>query len=561
MAFISIYKEKYRNLSLKNKLTLSYICISMLPLISISICALYLLYNFCTQRAISDYEESLNQMADNLDYKIGLYNTSMDYLINNSNLAHALQDTHTNSWTRYTNYIHIIDPTLSAISNLNTDFQSITIYHDNSLLDCHRPGVMTMDYFEKPSCFEQILNYEKIWTVENGCPVFYSRLINTKLNAPLTIVRTAINESSVFDLYFDNLPEYRLVLSDKSGNVLWDDSSLQGSRIPENAASCTHLCRALQNVDWSLELYLPVSYIYVYISSLLRTIFIVILICLAIILPLSALYSKNIVNRLTYISKKMNEIEHGNLSVLIESPARDEIGQLASHFNTMTLSLNSTMEKLYQAEIDRQKAENQALRAQINPHFLYNTLSMINWLSIKSGNMEISSLITTLSKFYRTALNHGNIESLLSDELLNVQSYLHLQLKMHSDSFSTLYQIPEECKSCIVPTFILQPIAENAIEHGIDTIRNLAGKILIEATESENFLYLTISNNGTPFEEAAFYNALNQTEKSYGLKNVYARILALGEGCYMKLATPPSGYTTSIQIRLLVKRADPGPTL
>lgn len=540
---------RYANLSLKSKLKLSYFLVAFIPLLSISLCALWLLYQFCTLRALSDYQQNLDQMANTLDYKLVQYNTSMDFLTNNSRLSHALQDTGTTPWQRYMNYTELIDPAISTVLDLNRDFLSITIYQDNPLLERRRPNILTMEDLKMPPDWEHIMDYTPVWTLENGNLVFYSRLINTKLNSPLTIVRAELNAHSIFDLSLEHSSAYDLVLLNEDREILWTNVE---DILLLQTGSKKFICleSRLQNMDWCLSLYLPSSYIYVYMHSLLRYILLVVLLCIIIIVPLSVHYSKGIVNRLNHISRKMNEIEDGNLSALIPSPAQDEIGQLAIHFNRMAKSLDSTMKKLYQTEINQKIAENQALRAQINPHFLYNTLSMINWCALRSGNTEISTLITTLSKFYRTSLNHGEAESRLKDELLNVQSYLQLQQKMHADSFTVEYQLKEEVGECIVPTFILQPIVENAIEHGIDALRDHIGKILVQAEKDPHFLYITISNTGAPFSEQAFACAVASSEKGYGLKNVYTRILAAGDSCCMRLIAPAPGYSTSIQIRL-----------
>ena len=109
-----------------------------------------------------------------------------------------------------------------------------------------------------------------------------------------------------------------------------------------------------------------------------------------------------------------------------------------------------------------------ALQAQINPHFLYNSLSLINWKAIEKGNDDISDITLALSNFYRTSLNKGRNTLSIAEEISNVKSYIAIQLIMHDDEFDVDYDIAEEILPYETLNLILQPIVENAIEHGID---------------------------------------------------------------------------------------------
>lgn len=123
----------------------------------------------------------------------------------------------------------------------------------------------------------------------------------------------------------------------------------------------------------------------------------------------------------------------------------------------------------------------QALQAQINPHFLYNSLSIINWKAIEAGNDEISQVTLALSTYYRTSLNKGETMTIAANELRNIEAYLHIQLVMHDDSFQVEKQVEEKILSCSVPKLILQPLVENAIEHGLDVSEKEEKKLKISA--------------------------------------------------------------------------------
>ena len=127
----------------------------------------------------------------------------------------------------------------------------------------------------------------------------------------------------------------------------------------------------------------------------------------------------------------MKEVEQGNFEVNITSDSRDEIGDLVNGFDSMLLQLNTLIKEVYEGRIKEKEYEMKALQAQINPHFLYNTLSLINWKAIEADAEDISKITLALSTFYRTSLNKGKNVMSLSDELRNMRSYLDIQLMMH----------------------------------------------------------------------------------------------------------------------------------
>ena len=131
----------------------------------------------------------------------------------------------------------------------------------------------------------------------------------------------------------------------------------------------------------------------------------------------------------------MKEVEQGNLEAEITSDSQDEIGDLVNGFDSMLLQLNTLIKEVYEGRIKEKEYEMKALQAQINPHFLYNTLSLINWKAIEADAKDISKITLALSTFYRTSLNKGKNVMPLSDELRNMRSYLDIQLMMHDYEF------------------------------------------------------------------------------------------------------------------------------
>ena len=163
----------------------------------------------------------------------------------------------------------------------------------------------------------------------------------------------------------------------------------------------------------------------------------------------------------------MKDVKKGNLEVTVTSDSKDEIGELVQGFGDMVNRIKTLIEEVYEGKISLKEYEMKALQAQINPHFLYNTLSLINWKAIEADEKDISKITLALSRFYRTALNKGNSMMPLADEISNVKSYLDIQLIMHDYEFDVEMDIDERINYYDAPNLILQPLIENAIDHEI----------------------------------------------------------------------------------------------
>lgn len=190
-----------------------------------------------------------------------------------------------------------------------------------------------------------------------------------------------------------------------------------------------------------------------------------------------------------------------------------------------------------------------ALKAQISPHFLYNIMSMINWKAKYSGQKEISDICLSLSKFYQTALNKGQEEITLEDEIVNIESYLNLKLKLIEYPFEYVICCDEEFKKYKIINFILQPIVENAIIHGIGSIEK-GGLIKIEVFKDGEDLLLVVSDNGKGMDKP--YDLFVKENKGYGIRNVHERIiLRYGNQYGISLKSDKNGTKVVLKIKII----------
>ena len=200
--------------------------------------------------------------------------------------------------------------------------------------------------------------------------------------------------------------------------------------------------------------------------------------------------------------------------------------------------------------------ELKALTAQINPHFLYNSLSVINWMAIRSNQREISRVTLSLSMFYRTALSKGQDMVTVDNCIQNIKAYLDIQLVMHDNDFQVIWDIDPEVKGDIVPKLLLQPVVENALEHGLD-MKEEGEKILklFFVKDGEDVL-LAVEDNGPGMEQEEADKLVTYKASGYGLKNVNDRMQLLYGMEYGIKVFSQIDQGTRVEMRIPREKAD-----
>ncbi|GLX66112.1 cache domain-containing sensor histidine kinase [Paenibacillus glycanilyticus] len=226
----------------------------------------------------------------------------------------------------------------------------------------------------------------------------------------------------------------------------------------------------------------------------------------------------------------------------------------------LILRVRTLVEEKYLAEIHEREAQLQALQAQINPHFLYNTLDMINWNAIGKGAKDISQMIDSLAKYFRLSLNKGKSIVSVEDEVKLAEVYLNIQQNRFPNTFDFRIEVEPPIANCQIPKLILQPIVENALLHGIRKMRNKRGLITILVMEEDGDLIIAISDNGIGMEEERARQLLraaplpeektDSSGSSYGLFNVNERIKLYAGDMYGLAIDSQPGMGTTVTIRL-----------
>ena len=274
---------------------------------------------------------------------------------------------------------------------------------------------------------------------------------------------------------------------------------------------------------------------------------------LGILMRRSFRLTDGIIQPVNIMLDKVKKVGRGKFDMIPIEAEIEEIEELDEGFNKMARKISALLENVRQEKEMQHLTELQLIQAQVTPHFLYNTLDTIVWLIEGGMTDDAVEMISSLSIFFRTSLSKGNDIIPLSEEERHTLSYLEIQQYRYRDILEFEINIPKELSGIPVPKLSIQPLAENALYHGIKNRRG-KGKILIEGREEEDALVLTVSDNGqgmTPERLHEVQEAIRTGERAgFGLAAVAERIaLYYGPGYGMKIFSE-EGKGTTVEIRL-----------
>ena len=254
----------------------------------------------------------------------------------------------------------------------------------------------------------------------------------------------------------------------------------------------------------------------------------------------------------------MKFAESGDFSTHIQVDSTDEVGMLSASYNSLLDKINELIQEVYVEKITSSELELQMLQAQINPHFLYNTLESISMMAAINNDDATADMAALLGSLLRYSISDFNRLVTLSDELAQLRKYIQLQEQRFHSQYQIDVNIDPKFYTITTPKMILQPIVENAIYHGMASVRS-GGKILVTAEQPDrSTLLLTVHDNGTGMTEQqvkdlnGYINEENNLFKSIGMRNVNRRIqlfCGLEYGLTIE-SSPAKGTTVYVRIRI-----------
>ncbi len=563
--------KRFDNLSIRKKLFIGMLSFSVLLVVLVTVIAGVITYRTMRNQLIYNQRMSIRWLQDRLNSEVESYSD----LFYKFEITKKLKNDivlwcDTDQVTDYSVKLDLItamNETISMDKNLN----SIEIYNytKNEVLEAKRSGAKMSEIDNKLDYWNQRdkeLQTNIVFSKNEKEIVVSHEIYNFSDKTPMVLIVMKLrpyhteeiledikttNEESI--LIFNDQNE--LILAEYGTNAQFEQSNLDditqqllGTKVQEVFQDGSFwFLREVNGGKLRILMTVPVSTILSALSSTLLAgiaiaVFAVIISTIGSIL-FSRVYSKPIIE----LSATMRTVTIDDFSDVIVNKRKDEVGILHDSFGVMMERNKKLIAMEYQSKIEKREAQIRALQAQINPHFMYNTLQVIGGMALKKSVPELYTITTALGDIMRYSLNFSNEMVCLKEELEYFKAYLTIQNERFGNRISLEINIPEELMDYLIPKLILQPLLENSLEHGLSNKSGEWRIILKGELHQEEDLLLSLEDNGIGIEPDRLVliqeNLKNEAEKSLkssshiGLCNVDARL---------KLTFPEDKYGISI---------------
>ena len=317
--------------------------------------------------------------------------------------------------------------------------------------------------------------------------------------------------------------------------------------------------RQVPGTDWNIAMLVPRTDVLTAATLYRNQMYLVVLALLVCAIPIAYFTSRSITNRLRWLGGRMQLASTGDFSHIEGRAGKDEIGRLTQTFNDMLTHITELLEEQYRLGHEIRNLELRVLQSQINPHFLYNTLDMLHWLGIRHHTPDVAEASDALARFYKLSLGHGEDVVTIQSELDHVAAYVEIQNMRFGHRIHLDIRVPEMLRGCPVLKILLQPLVENAIQHGIRETENEEGSIVIDGHVEQEAVVLSVEDDGVGMEPSQVEKLLQEErdpEKSgYGVINIHKRLqLRYGDAYGLHYTSTP-GRGTRVEIRFPMEKA------
>ncbi|MCT4598305.1 MAG: histidine kinase [Vallitalea sp.] len=543
---LNLLDTTYKKMKLVNKLRLIIISIFLISTISI-----IFINNHISSKSVlkKSYQNSIQRgylISKNIENFLKYADELSTIIIPNHNIQNMLRDINLfEDIEQYKSYYEL-QAILDSFIQRKTTISSAIIYKNQipiiatSQLNVSKIPHLTPEIYEttksqlnKPTWYYQkSISYEKDHSNINY--ISMNRVIVNPHNGRIHgILQINIDENNLTQLYnniFDKhyesffiLDDNGIILSALDKSILYQDitheeyySDLVNDTSSDNQYMINNqkyiiTKTSIPMVNWSVIGLVPIDTLFKDSKKVTRIIFLTGIIGILLSYIALSYSTKAIINPLMLLSKNMDIVAKGDLSIRMPIVAYDEIGHLTDSFNTMLIKINNLMEQVYNEQQQKKEYELSALQSQINPHFLYNTLESITSLIQLNRNDDAILVVKALAKFYRTTISNGKTIITIKEELSNIENYLIIQNIRYQHKLAYTIDIDDNILDNKIIKLSLQPIVENSIYHGIRPLKKL-GHIHIIGKKYSKGIIISIIDNGIGIDP----NKINILKKSKG---------------------------------------------
>ncbi|MGB9678757.1 MAG: sensor histidine kinase [Thermoanaerobacteraceae bacterium] len=535
---------------LYKKMFLSYILIIVIPLIIIAFITGKVTSDFINEEVKKTTLETLNQSNKNISKMMENLKDTLLFVSMNRELQSNLTKFSNNTSFEINKQITAIRNSILYPGIFNENYNSIEIYAidkpdypDNF----EQNNVMSSKIVENKEWYKKTLELKGklYWFVNNdfGFPLISVARVVTSVKdfeKPIAVISVdldlqkiaaaisgiKISKSSVVYLCNNEgniiYPEGKNFNNDKK---LYNQNSGSGFFNNKDGKEM-YIYNTIPQNQWKIIAMIPLKELNEKADALRNYIYMLAFVVLIISALFSLYFSYTFSKPIIMLANKMESIKDGNLDVMAKTEIKGEIGILYSSFNYMIKRINDLIHEVYLSKLKKKEAELKALQAQINPHFLYNTLDSINWIALRNNVPDISKMVNALASILRYSLNKGNEIISIQDEIKQVESYIIIQKIRFRNKFDVYFDIDKKILNYKTIKLILQPLVENALIHGIETYEG-KGYIKIKGFYEHDNIIFEIINNGNTIDLSKvnyLLNSATEEKDSYGIQNVNERL-------------------------------------
>jgi two-component system sensor histidine kinase YesM len=578
---------------LQTKIFLYFIIVVLIPLLSLGIFSYFTSTGLLEKQVLVNQNQTIGLIQSNIKLMLDDVQDISSYIMNNETFQNLLNQSKPDEYNRAQQTM------LSYLSNLKVAksyISFIIVYGENGFLfrdfnEFYREVIPYLQLFETPTyigtaaksgeanwmfssdpLFPYLQQYNEIMIGRRITNIYDSDqklgmlFMGIRRDALLNSIQDIeLSESTQLLLIDDN---YNLVASNQRSRDIqyYRDGDLAFKKklvgpeadpvINVNDRNYYVSTAQVKPYGWSVVSLTPLKEIRSQHQILLRFTLIASISLLLIVGLLSVFLSRNVTSPIRKLLRSMSDFKRGDFNQKVPVESKDEIGLLTQKYNQMVVELNELIQKVYISQTNQKMIELKTLQAQIEPHFLYNTLDYIFLNSKINGDNDTAEVVRSLSQLFRISLNRGNDYYKLENEINQVRAYVHIQHARFPQRFRVEYDINPAVEPYLTSKLLLQPIVENAIIHAFDANMGREGVLRITGRMATGSILFTVEDNGKGMTEqqvAALLEVSSNSSGGYGIKNVNERLTMLfGEEYRLRIAsTIDKGTTVTICLPMI----------
>ena len=558
------FLQKIKNMKYRHKLTILLVVASLIPMTGIILYSHGRMSTMIRRNETEDMQAILEQARENIDSQIQIFASLLNYLTYSPDIEEIIEEKNLDNYTAYEQYTEVADPLLSVPKSYHDAINQIRLFADSIQVE-HEYTLVPLENLDREWWSAGLGDDVRIqWAVneeEREIAAVRKLYDGKELEAVLCVT---LDYEKIFQPLTNILGEDSgAMVTDGDGDVIYLAHEVENLNAGWDSAEealagigkvCEYSVSTDRHTDWTFYFFKSKASISRAVFQLLREEIPLIIFSVVVLVFLGLFFSRLFTRKIEELTRNMDRVNHGSREVTVTSDSGDEVGILIRSFRRMMDEINRLIDEVYVNKLSLKEYELKALQAQINPHFLYNTLSAINWMALKGGQKEISRVTLALSAFYRTALSKGEDMVTVENCIRNMEAYLEIQLVMHDNDFTVEWDVDESIKNEKMPKLLLQPVVENALEHGLDEKEEGERKLKLSFLDMDQEMLIMVQDNGPGMDQEKADTLVTYQAQGYGLKNVNDRIrLLYGEDYAVRIFSRP-GEGTKVEMRFPKER-------